>query len=809
MAEQEKETSSADPKKKSSLLDKDIGKEFLSSWKSISMEEDDGMDFNFDAVPKGKKKAFNFDKLDMDFNLDTEFDKISSFKLDMSDLDFSCPSQKPVKSKEKKEGESSGAKEGKQDDFNFGFDFNDLDCFSLDSSLIKGDKSLNGKLNKKETTAGANDSEGAIRKPKPNDAESVHASKDSVALQSLAEETSKVKTLVCSPGDLISRRDDSFSKFSSSVNLDVSIGGKTSSDICKTFSNEETDQGRELSEKTSTKSKSQEVINKSPPKLVEQIDSEQECISDQHTEVCSEEENVATGSGGKQKANHNKETSVNLDGEHLPLENSSPLQISKPESNDGEAIKSGSSTQGEAKNDPQPVKGDPHIKDNTKTCLAKVSDDRESQKSTLDCHTAPASSQPLHDTLMEEKEIQGRQSKYFPEDNEPLMYQSSTARTKGISFGCQKVGDRCLTTPVETRESSSSINIETGSEMVNDSIPAPGERLTDVTILQSGKDEVKNSSNSREGIVSEGMANGSKLAGNVQSLHKEVKKSKPILLETSMPTKDVNILSSQLKPSSLSEKTVRHAIQMSVSPLADISGKESYQKLNVGSGEGKKLPSTSAGRIIPALSSLKTSRITRTNKVLATSLRQEESKTSGNTEQNVEMQGITAPKNDHFIDSSDKQKLLTPLLKRKSIEVPEADLVSRMCIKRLSRSPSKSRSSNECSEKVEQVESRPNNLLDHDQISRLESSQLMNLTDVGMPDSILVEDNSNVEKAEAYTRELENICNMLKRKHEEAKELLVRAIVNNNNLLMLNHPIHEEKISFQLLFKFIPIFILL
>lgn len=39
------------------------------------------------------------------------------------------------------------------------------------------------------------------------------------------------------------------------------------------------------------------------------------------------------------------------------------------------------------------------------------------------------------------------------------------------------------------------------------------------------------------------------------------------------------------------------------------------------------------------------------------------------------------------------------------------------------------------------------------------------------------------------------ICNMLRKKHEEAKELLVRAVVNNNKLLLLNHPIYEEKIS--------------
>lgn len=37
---------------------------------------------------------------------------------------------------------------------------------------------------------------------------------------------------------------------------------------------------------------------------------------------------------------------------------------------------------------------------------------------------------------------------------------------------------------------------------------------------------------------------------------------------------------------------------------------------------------------------------------------------------------------------------------------------------------------------------------------------------------------------------------MLKKKQDEAKEVLVRAIVNNNLLLMLNHPTYEEKISF-------------
>lgn len=61
---------------------------------------------------------------DMDFNLDTEFGKIPSFKLDMPDLDFACPPKKSYQSTDKK-GEASCAKSGKQDGFDFNFDFND------------------------------------------------------------------------------------------------------------------------------------------------------------------------------------------------------------------------------------------------------------------------------------------------------------------------------------------------------------------------------------------------------------------------------------------------------------------------------------------------------------------------------------------------------------------------------------------------------------------------------------------------------------------------------------------------------------
>lgn len=62
----------------------------------------------------------------MDFNLDGDFDKLTSFKIDMPDLDFSSPSKKTAKPKESSKGKSSRVNhQGKQDCFTFSFDFNE------------------------------------------------------------------------------------------------------------------------------------------------------------------------------------------------------------------------------------------------------------------------------------------------------------------------------------------------------------------------------------------------------------------------------------------------------------------------------------------------------------------------------------------------------------------------------------------------------------------------------------------------------------------------------------------------------------
>ncbi|KAL9250104.1 hypothetical protein AKJ16_DCAP03218, partial [Drosera capensis] len=134
MAEPDKGASLTN-KKKASLLDEDISKELLGSWNSLGMTGDDAMDFNFEPVPKGKMKDFDFGKLDMDFSLDGKFEKMAAFKVDMSDLDFSSPPKKSTVASEAKSGKETH--QGMQGDFDFSFDFNGLDDFDFDSPLEK------------------------------------------------------------------------------------------------------------------------------------------------------------------------------------------------------------------------------------------------------------------------------------------------------------------------------------------------------------------------------------------------------------------------------------------------------------------------------------------------------------------------------------------------------------------------------------------------------------------------------------------------------------------------------------------------
>ncbi|MED6155177.1 hypothetical protein PIB30_002905 [Stylosanthes scabra] len=532
MAEQNKESSAADSKDKGSLLDEDIGKEFLSSWKTMSMADDDAMDFNFDSIPKGKKKTFDFDKLDMNFNLDGEFQKISSFKMDMSDLDFTCTPKKSTQSKDKKGESSGGEKAGKEDAFNFSFDFNELDDFNLNPSLTKRDASSNKNLREKVVTAEESDNGGA-KMPKASNDEIAHASTNIMAIKPQASERlekSKIETSVCNRGNTDSGLDSSTSKFSSLGSLDVPIVNQAS-DINKIAETEEMDKEKYLSEKTkSTESMAVQVITKESPQLVGQSDPEQDTIP--------EEVNV---SGEKPKVNDEAKY-VDYDGVDFQLEDSSHIHTTESDNTVGENL--GSSTQG-VTNDPQPEKSDKSLEDTAKSDASmEISCDNdilEKKISNLDYQLAPTSSKALDSKTMrmKDKEIRGTQSNIIsrPEDKSSKKNPASTAGAKSISFGCQRNSDMNLRSITQARSNTTSF----GSKLASDSLSASSKLTRDAPTLLNSKDDLKSGCNMREGTTSVTPSAG-RLAGIVQLFRQEVNKSKAILPGTRTSAKDVSIL---------------------------------------------------------------------------------------------------------------------------------------------------------------------------------------------------------------------------------------------------------------------------
>ncbi|XP_050895995.1 uncharacterized protein At4g18490 isoform X5 [Lathyrus oleraceus] len=758
MTEEQKESPPKDFKKKKSLLDDDFGTEFLGSWKPMSMADDDAMDFSFGTVSKSKKKIFDFEKMDMNFDLDTAFGKISSFKVDMSDLDFTCPPKKSSQSTDKK-GEASCAKGGKQDGFNFSFDFNELDSFNLNSNLLKVDNSNDDNyLRKKGVTAEGNNSEDA-KKPNINDDDrGVRSSSDNKTTKPRASErleTVNTETSVGNLGNLVSRQDISVSKFSSSQNLDTEVKNQTS-DISKITSMKEMDQEKGLSEETkSTKSKSEQVIDKVPSQSVSQSDSEQDTISEKHTKVSLSGTRGINVTADKQVVN-GKATFVDSDVVDLQLEHSSLPLTTESDGIVREAINLGSIAE-EVSNDTQPENSYSSSGNITKfDSLKKNSCDnsiRENKRTALECHLGTASSNPIVDkvTLMKDKDLQVKKSNIVSmlENKRSLKNPSSTSGTKSlVSFDCKKNADIHLRSIAQERNNFKSNETKFGSKMESDSLLGSSKVIRDAPAFLGSKDDPKSCN-----------------------------------------------ASSQVNPCSLTEKTAKITTQISLSSQPEASSKESFQKSKITHIEGNKLSSFKACKITPAFSSVKTSRNIGANSVLEMSLHQKEANSLASSEQRKETQAILASNGGHLTDSGDNQKASARFLKRKSIEISEEDLTSLRPLKCLPQSPIKSRNeSKESSGKVEQVERKPNDLAHYDSTSGPESPSEIKVTEVEIPDSVLMEDNGNVEKAEAYMKELENICNMLKKRHEEAKELLVRAVVNNNNLLMLNHPIYEEKI---------------
>ncbi|GAV61507.1 hypothetical protein CFOL_v3_05034 [Cephalotus follicularis] len=813
MAESQKGTSSAlDPKEKLLLLDEELGKDFLSSWKSMSGTENDAMDFSFDAVPIGKKKPFNFEKLDVDFNLNDGFEKLSSFKVDMPDLDFSCLLEKPAKSKDRYDAEiSSRNRQGKEDCFAFSFDFNELDSFNFDSSLVKGEKTSNKNLDSKGDALDMSKCQGSkIQLPEGTCAVDANLTTNLPALETL--DNSKAETLVGDLGACNSENETFNSSSAISGNVVVPHEDKTFQEKTKSSSAEETDQ-RLLVKAMSTEPYAQQTTQNLTVQSVIGNESTQDTVSDIQPEVCSLVKKVTSISGGEQiyemKSNH----------EDSEWKNLSSRNTAKSESKETERLASNVAMANGDK--PEPSQKELYLEDTSSVRLLKntmhdnsaKSDAQNSPSKMLLVPSASSCSEPIGDKMTTEKEndASGIISRFFKkqEQNGPQLYQSSSSGAEASSFGSKRTVAKHLCSEKEKRLDFKDNDARVGSKLVGDRKVVSGESKERESVsLENQKNDNRFicHSNMGQNSESDSVQNGTKLAGNSRLPDEEVTKGDSFVQGSERNT---NV---QVNSSPLREKTGKSSSRTFVNPKLDISSMDSIRNLKILSGEGPKV-----GKTTHDFSSLKNSRTAsplKVDKDLLNSTLQKDS--LRNFWQKMEMPGKTASRIANPVASTEKptlpipsfrigstEQLATPIpsFKRKTFQETNADLISLKPLKRLSQSPTESRNCKESSGKgvVQEVGNHENRVVSemekvpHDHpTSGLEITCDVNMADQETP--MIIENAGNVERAEAYAKDLEDICNMLKKKHEEAKEILVRAIVNNNNLLMLNHPIYQEKI---------------
>ncbi|KAH1048501.1 hypothetical protein J1N35_039285 [Gossypium stocksii] len=851
MAEPQKATSSAvdsKSKERKSMLDEEIGKDFLGSWKSMSVK-DDALDFSFETTTRGKNKAFNFDKLDIDFNLDDDFGKFSSFKVDMPDLDFSSPAKKDAKAKEKsKEETNSGKQQDKKDRLAFSFNFNELDDFDFDSALNKGEKTrkknheskdaelddfdFDSTLNKGEETSDKNkECEAAELDDFDFDStlnigeKTSKKNQEGKAAASESTEASKIDQAL--EDDLITERLPE-SRDAANSKAETSKGRveacKSTDNPCpsKAVPAQEpapekmvTAQGSRISPDTSVDTNAEETYKSSPsperevsPELYDQQslqsspmgsrnvnNSNPETISDMQAEVCSQGRRTKTSSASEQNVKDNVIINESTQ-ENLHRKNSF-----SPSESDRDGRKGAGGNIPAQIDDSLLVQDDIVLKGiNT----AGLSTDNIAAKKYIQNPTPKLPSVSLdrcseptdtEQTARKEKEAGAIRSRFFRrlEENRSQLHQPSEIGKEVSSFSGKNNGGMHLCPVYEKREDFGASEAQSVRKLVDYSKLSSQELTKRRSVLQQSENNVGSSSDIRAGFAAGAIQNGAnKLISKSSLQDKAARKVDPVLLRTE---KNASL---QANPPNHTEKTTESSVQKSLNPKLQVPKMHSIQNSMFHSEAHK------STKKAPALSCIKSTRSIGPKMDHMSS--QKETNSLGNLEQNKDTGGNTSnivlP-----VGVAETQTPKFPSLKRKTFQESNGDTVLLKSLKRLSQSPTESRNLTESSERVadKEVQNRKNHvevstknvLYDH-LTSGSEVPREVNMTEPEF--ASVIENDGKVEKAEAYGKELEDICNMLKKKNEEAKKVLVRAIVNNNNLLMLNHPILKEKISFPILY---------
>ncbi|XP_010434524.1 PREDICTED: uncharacterized protein At4g18490-like isoform X2 [Camelina sativa] len=782
--------SSTDTQEKDLMLDKDMEKD---TWNFKSMTDDDPMDFGFDSPAKNKKNAF---KLDMGFDLGGDFGNLSSFKMDMPDFDFSSPAKKTTKTKESSDDKSSENSKQKKNPFAFSYDFNALDDFDLGSSppLKKGNKTMSTNMDCEEISA----------KRKIDKSDDLDFDLD---LSITRQAPSKAKTDVQVKAS--AEKENQGSKTTATMVVDSSThSDQATLESMENLEAVESPQGPSLKTSTThTMPVQPQSINTSPLKtscsMVEEKDeprplNETAAPSPLHA---SETAHTAVSRGTSPgiheiyrpgtKEDCAKDLEQNANNKMISTMDSSYEKTEQTSANISSQLCSdkiehqqeemSTHTQAEIPDHTNGTLCDPDRRRSLTTFSGNIPPGtRPNQNAQVEDLSGKLPLDPSHSELginnlraMQNKDSGLIRSKFFkkPEKPQSHVLESSSIQSEIQPVGRERIGSNLI--PSNDRRHDT-----------KDALPGSKTRSCPIELVNT--DSEKNAANpnptsSYEKKIHKDHSN-SKTVENVAGQMDHLK------LQAKNTTREKSILqiniSSKLDASSLTQKLSKHLS----------SGAESLQKSKIVSLERPKL-----GNIISDLRAVKTQRTIGVNKDQTSSAVQPEVGSSINKERITEAPVEKSSEIQHLAPRDKTQILHCPSsLKRKADE--DADRSWKPQLKRFSMSPRENRNVEELTHRAVQgkfssQESRIDNNTTKELVKespRTKSHyQNINMANLEIP---ITENADNIEKAEAYTKELDNICNILKKKHEEAKELLVRAVVNNNKLLMLNHPLYEDKI---------------
>ncbi|XP_052626291.1 uncharacterized protein At4g18490 isoform X1 [Lactuca sativa] len=769
---QKKATPSAKSKEKGSLLaDIDIGDDFLGSWKSMSMAGD-GMDFDFGTTTKGKKMDFKFDKMDMDFSLDADFDKLPSFKTDMSDLDISSPIKKSGKSKEKSKEASSGGERAKRDDFAFSFDFNEFPDLDFGSTKKKTDE----KCEKSE------DKEGSVDV----------LDKDADALKdddiSSKHPISKADTQMENIKAPDPRNEDEHSKsvtYESSNAEEHEIQTTLSSEKMISSSHEEpTQESRSSEERSYSETQAQKVMQDLSGQSLDNVSEEESGTSVRMV-------NPSTGSELNSDVRPVNEVVTNRS---LLLENPSAHMNSESHKREMCKERDHNVLIGHVDDDNK-SKDDSHLESSMKTVKGNLTlgemVDKRNADSVSKLHMGLLDGGTTTDELVSEKERGNipTRSKYFKKQNgnEYEKQQASVSSTKLISVGNKRMGTLPNNPPPGKREFGSK-SVEFGSKFSGISRPLPNVVSRNIPLqtknIETGHANV--SDNTRECLNADNIKPRNEPMSTTMTHNIGPTKEEHASRERDQNPVHINALRSDVHPSNSVEQSTKDLPQKSLNPGLQATSMKSTCNIGKTVVEKKQISPAKAEMRASQASTLRVSRATEQKLKPLSSMLAKGPPLMGNKEQGLELQEKMVLKRNPSVDTR-SQTTSTPTLKRKTFEA-SVGTPTFTPLKRLSASPY-SNNMTPSSEKAVEKQIGNNASMANEKSPRVDVSTLeMEIYSASENDALF-------QQAEACSKELDVICNMLKKKHEEAKDILVRAIVNNNNLLMLNHPIYQQKIS--------------